>query len=69
MTESNRASELVAEVERDRRDPHGRADAGRRLAGQVRGHPSLQRGQHLAKTPADAAVGTDERPLRRHQAR
>ena len=59
---------VVAEVERDRGDPHGRADAGRRLAGQARGDAALQGGQHLAKTPADAPVGADERTLRRRQA-
>ncbi len=59
--------DFVAEIERDRSNPHGRADTGRRLAGQVRGNSSLERGQHLAKTSADAAMRPDERSLGRHQ--
>ena len=60
-------TELIAEIEGDRRDPHGRSNPGGRLAGQVGGNPSLECGEHLAKAPTDAAVCTDKRPLRRHQ--
>ena len=48
---------IVAEVERDRRDPHGRADAGGRLTAPARRNAALQVGQHLAESSGRSPGG------------
>ena len=58
---------IIAVVEGDRRDPHGRADARCLLTAPAGRHPAFQLGQDLAEAPADTPMGADERPLRVRQ--
>ena len=58
---------IVAEVEGDRCNPHGRTDARGVLTGPPRRDASLQLGKDLAEAPADPPMGAHERPLGRRQ--
>ncbi len=62
------ALEFITEVERHRGNAHRRADSGRRLAGPLRGHAPLERGEHVAETSPDSAMRAEKAALGSQQA-
>ena len=58
---------IVVKVERDRGNPHRRADAGGFLTAAAGRNSALQVDQDLPERPTDPSVGTRERPFGRCQ--